>query len=104
MTAAAESPPEPATLTADEDPTDPEPSLANKGGRPPKWDFVGVILLIKTRKAENKPFKDMAAFKSYIQKKVQRVDGLNRGDGPDITTVERALTKHRLEEYAKFQK
>jgi hypothetical protein len=104
MTAAAESPPEPATLTADEDPTDPEPSLANKGGRPPKWDFVGVIPLLKTRKAENKPFKDMAALKSYIQKKVKGVGGLNRGDGPDITTVERAITTHRLDEYATFQK
>jgi hypothetical protein len=104
MTAAAESPPEPATLTVDEDPTDPEPSLANKGGRPPRWDFVAVIPLLETRKAENKPFKDMAAFKSYIQKKVQRVDGLNRGNGPEITTVERAITKHRLDEYAPFQK
>jgi hypothetical protein len=104
MTAVAESSPEPAALTADEDPTNPEPSLANRGGRPPKWDFAGVIPLLKTRKAENKPFKDMAAFKNYIQKKVQRVDGLNRDDGPDPTTVERAITKYCLDEYATFQK
>ena len=46
----------------------------------------------------------MAAFKNYIQKKVQRVDGLNRDDGPDPTTVERAITKYCLDEYATFQK
>ena len=34
MTAAAESSPEPAALTADEDPTNPEPSLANRGWPP----------------------------------------------------------------------
>jgi|SRR5215831_6105063 len=90
--------------TADEDPTNPEPSLANRGGRPPEWDFAGVIPLLETRKVRNKPFKDMAAFKRYIQKTVPRVNGLDRGDGPEMTTVERAITKYCLNEYATFQK
>lgn len=102
-TAEAASPPsESTTQTTDEDLTDSEPSLTNKGGRPPKWDFASVIPLLEARK--DKPFKDMAALKSFIQNKVQRVDGKKRVDGPDMTTVERAIIKLRLEEYAPFQK
>ena len=95
-------PPKSTTPTAEEDPADLEPSLTNKGGRPPIWDFPSVIPLLEARK--DKPFKDMAALKSFIQNKVQRVDGKNRGDGPDETTVERAITKHRLDKYVLFQK
>jgi hypothetical protein len=101
-TAEAASPPsESTTLTTDEDLTDSEPSLTNKGGRPPTWDFPSVIPLLEARK--DKPFKDMAALKNFIQKKVQRVDGENRGDGPDMTTVERQIRKLRLGKYAPFQ-
>jgi hypothetical protein len=85
------------------------------GGTSPVWDWEGVIALLKQRTADKDPsenkttfknktaFKNMMAFKQFIQRNVQRVDEAERGDGPDLRTVERAITKHNLEQHAIFE-
>jgi hypothetical protein len=79
------------------------------GGTSPVWDWKDMIALLQQRKAGEGPFKgkttfkNMTTFKQFIQKHVQRVDGADRGDGPDPRTVDRAITAHKLAQYATFE-
>jgi hypothetical protein len=85
------------------------PQGKHRGGASPVWDWEGVIARLKQRKAgesrfkDKTTFKDKATFKRFIQKNVQRVDGSDRGDGPDESTVRRAIIKRNLEQYATFE-
>jgi hypothetical protein len=79
-------------------------------GAPSEWDWKDMIVLLQQRQAgegrfKNKTttFKNTTAFKQFIQKHVQRVDGSNRGDGPNSRTVDRAITTHKLAQYATFE-
>src|SRR5262245_39383723 len=79
------------------------------GGAPTEWDWAGIITLLKQRKDGKGRFKNMTtfknatAFKQFIQKHVQRVDGSDRGDGPDPSTVNRAISTHKLKRFAAFE-
>ena len=65
-----------------------------------------VVTLLKRKKAgespykSNKTFKDEMSFKRFIQKQVQRLDGSDRGTGPNMRTVEDAIVKYDLKQYA----
>jgi hypothetical protein len=89
-------------------------------GRPPAWNWDGVagvkgvvtesvVILLKRKKAGespyrgNKTFKNRQFFKRFVQENVQYVDGLDRGNGPDRRTVEDAIAKYDLEQYATFE-
>jgi hypothetical protein len=80
------------------------------GGKAPVWNWKGVIALLQQRKAGEGPFKgkkttfnNRTMFKQFIQERVQRTDGSDRGDGPNSRTVDRAITKYKLEQYAAFE-
>jgi hypothetical protein len=79
------------------------------GGASPVWDWKGMIALLQQRKAGKGSFKDKTTFrnvtalKHFIQTHVQRVNGANRGNGPNPRTVDRAITTHKLEQYATFE-
>jgi hypothetical protein len=91
-------------------------------GKNPDWNWDGVagvagvvtesvVTLLKRKKAGegrykgDKTFKkDRKFFKQFIQKNVQRIDGSERGTGPDRTTVARAIIAYDLEQYAIFEK
>jgi hypothetical protein len=65
-----------------------------------------MVTQLKRKKAGEGPhkgnttFKGRTFFKSFIQKNVQRVDGSDRGAGPDRHTVDDAIVEHDLEQYA----
>ena len=74
-------------------------SIKDKGGRPEVWDWAGVPpLLDKTEKERRKPnvFDDMAEFEEWLTDNVERADGSPRGDGPDKSTVQRAIARENL--------
>jgi hypothetical protein len=111
-----------ATLALSESEQKAEKALQGKrsGGRNPDWNWDGVaevagvatkgiVTLLMQKKAGegqyrgNKAFKDRTRFKQFIQKNVQRIDGSDRGAGPDMTTVARAIARYDLEQYAAFE-
>jgi hypothetical protein len=65
-----------------------------------------VVTLLKRKKAGESPyksdktFKNEGSFKRFIQKKAQRVDGSDRGTGPNMHTVEDAIATYHLKQYA----
>jgi hypothetical protein len=118
-TGAATGDPSEATLALSESEHKAAKALQGKPsrGRPPAWNWDGVagvkgvvtqsvVTLLKRKKAgespykSNKTFKDEVSFKRFIQKQVQRVDGSGRGTGPNMRTVEDAIAKYDLKQYA----
>ena len=79
--------------------TDREP-IKDKGGHRPEWDWSGILLILEeeaTRRGQPAlAFETKAKFEEWIINNVQRLDGGLPGDGPHLTTVRRAIVRHKL--------
>jgi hypothetical protein len=85
------------------------PQGKHPGGAPEDWYWMGVVPLLKQRKAGEglfkgkTTFKNMAEFKTFIGDNVRRVRGVACNTKPDRRAVERAIRKYDLEQRATFE-
>jgi hypothetical protein len=69
-----------------------------KSGAPDKWNWADIpALLGETEKERGKPnaFETMADYEEWLMNNVERVNKKPH-DLPDITTVRRAIKRHKL--------
>jgi hypothetical protein len=72
---------------------------ANKGGRPEKWDWLGLPAILKEREAKGHPipFESEEALEEWCLNNVRRTDRKPHTELPDVRTVKAAIKRHQLD-------